>query len=154
MHHQRRDTLSRTWNFAKASSAPRTERASAEVDRFFVCLDDQDTSAEEDVTVVRPSAGFGGFGAPLDDEDDMPPFVLPTQRDGPAKFSVVHDTYDDEDDGINFVIPVSVPELKPSFKPAPMTFSFPRRVVSKTATQNIHHSPPVLKARTALTQRW
>ena len=122
MHHKRRDTLSR-WNFAKASSAPRNERASSEVDRFFVCLDDQDTSPDEDVTIVRPSAGFGGFGAPLDEDDDMPPFVLPTQRDGQAKFPVVHDTYDDEDDGMNFVIPVSVPELKSSLKPASMTFS-------------------------------
>lgn len=59
--------------------APKALRGAEEVDRFFVCLDDLDNSpplvganhAHEN------GKGFFSMGFGLDDQDDMPPFVLP-----------------------------------------------------------------------------
>ncbi|KAH7103012.1 hypothetical protein BKA62DRAFT_82151 [Auriculariales sp. MPI-PUGE-AT-0066] len=101
----------------------------------------------------RSLGGFGGFGGPLDDEDedDMPPFVLPAQNDQ-AKFAAAQDTDDEEDDGMSFVIPSSapaVPASKPVLKPSGLQFSTSLRmptVPSSRRRQTINASAPTLHA--------
>ncbi|KAH7916712.1 hypothetical protein BJ138DRAFT_995052 [Hygrophoropsis aurantiaca] len=76
-------SLSKTWTFPRGQSVPSVRRED-EVDRFFGCLDDLDNSP--------PMGSFGSghdtvkslFAAPFGqgdddgDDDDLPPFLLPS----------------------------------------------------------------------------
>ncbi|KAG6333766.1 hypothetical protein ID866_5328 [Astraeus odoratus] len=68
-------SLSKTWTFPKGQAVVNVKQDD-EVDRFFGCLDDVDSSPplclEE-----RTKATFASAFCPVDDEDDLPPFVLP-----------------------------------------------------------------------------
>ncbi|KZW04419.1 hypothetical protein EXIGLDRAFT_828291 [Exidia glandulosa HHB12029] len=112
--HARHASLSRQWNF---SSAPRTERRPAEVDSFFVCLDEpeEDLSADEDQFVgakapERPNKYGFDFTQSVDDDDAfMPPFDLPAHH-GAEKMTIVEEEEDDEDTH-NFKIPAESAKL-------------------------------------------
>lgn len=148
--HSRRASLSRTWNFSAAAKAPRSERRPAEVDRFFVCLDEpEDDLSADDSTLTRPTFGFGfsqGFGADMDDDDDddMPPFVLPAQPQaaGSEKFAVMEE---EEDDAFDFKIPAESAKLSqfsvnssrshtptPTLPPSTVSASHPQQASSGT----------------------
>ena len=78
--HARRASLSREWSFpakvAPHSASP--QHAPEEVDRFFGCLEDMGDSPPISAAPPAAKSPFtkGFFGA-ADEEDEMPPFVLP-----------------------------------------------------------------------------
>ncbi|KAI6035550.1 hypothetical protein F5J12DRAFT_934248 [Pisolithus orientalis] len=73
--HGRHATLSKTWTFPRGHAIVLSEQKE-DVDHFFGCLDDVDMSphlgSEE-----RTKGLFASAFCPADDEDEMPPFVLP-----------------------------------------------------------------------------
>ena len=78
--HARRATLSREWSFP-AKVAPHTaspQHAHEEVDRFFGCLEDMGDSPPISSAPPEATNPFTkGFFGVIDEEDEMPPFVLP-----------------------------------------------------------------------------
>lgn len=75
--HGSRASLSKTWTFPRGSSFAPVKKDD-EIDRFFGCLDDIDVSpplgSEERTKGVFASA----FCRSADDEDELPPFILPS----------------------------------------------------------------------------
>lgn len=80
--HAVHNSLSKTWTFPSGCQpTPSSRYEDEEVDRFFGCLDDLDSS---------PNTGFmakaagdkslfsQGFNADMDSDDEMPPFVIPS----------------------------------------------------------------------------
>ncbi|OCH85150.1 hypothetical protein OBBRIDRAFT_860406 [Obba rivulosa] len=75
--HARHASLSKTWTFP-AALTPAIQSAPAEIDRFFGCLEDVDSSPP----LPPAESGRSLFAralaeAQVDDDDDLPPFVLP-----------------------------------------------------------------------------
>ncbi|KAG2031550.1 hypothetical protein BDR03DRAFT_927889 [Suillus americanus] len=75
--HSRHNSLSKTWTFPRGQPVT-VKRDVDEVDRFFGCLDDVENSppfgSEEMGKVMFTST----FGLSCDDDDDLPPFVIPS----------------------------------------------------------------------------
>ncbi|KAH9021326.1 hypothetical protein EDB84DRAFT_1565364 [Lactarius hengduanensis] len=79
--HARRSSLSREWSFP-AKGAPHAaspQHFPEEVDRFFGCLEDMGDSPPISAAPPETTSPFtkGFFGAASEEEDEMPPFVLP-----------------------------------------------------------------------------
>ena len=70
--HESRPSLSKTWTFPRGKTA--TVKQDDEVDRFFGCLDDVDRSPPHSEE-MNQSAFSSAF---LSDDDELPPFVLPS----------------------------------------------------------------------------
>ncbi|KAH9168915.1 hypothetical protein EDB89DRAFT_1551895 [Lactarius sanguifluus] len=79
--HARRSSLSREWSFpAKGTPhAASPQHFPEEVDRFFGCLEDMGDSPPISAAPPETTSPFtkGFFGAASEEEDEMPPFVLP-----------------------------------------------------------------------------
>ncbi|KAF8258392.1 hypothetical protein EI94DRAFT_1835061 [Lactarius quietus] len=79
--HARHASLSREWSFpAKvAPLAASSQHTPEEVDRFFGCLEDMGDSPPISAAPPEATSPFtkGFFGAVDEEEDEMPPFVLP-----------------------------------------------------------------------------
>jgi len=80
--HAAHNSLSKTWTFPSGRQPTPSSRDEHEkVDRFFGCLDDLDTSPTIDFmskAANNKSLFSQGFGADLGNDDEMPPFVLPS----------------------------------------------------------------------------
>ncbi|KAI9433308.1 hypothetical protein H4582DRAFT_2112897 [Lactarius indigo] len=79
--HARRSSLSREWSFP-AKGAPHAaspQHFPEEVDRFFGCLEDMGDSPPISAAPPETTSPFtkGFFGTTNEEEDEMPPFVLP-----------------------------------------------------------------------------
>ncbi|KAH9057730.1 hypothetical protein EDB87DRAFT_1685894 [Lactarius vividus] len=79
--HARRSSLSREWSFP-AKGAPHAaspQHFPEEVDRFFGCLEDMGDSPPISAAPPETTSPFtkGFFGTANEEEDEMPPFVLP-----------------------------------------------------------------------------
>ncbi|KAG2148046.1 hypothetical protein DEU56DRAFT_106735 [Suillus clintonianus] len=76
--HSPRASLSKTWTFPRGQPVIAVKRDVDEIDRFFGCLDDDENSpplsSEEMSKVIFTST----FGLSYDDEDELPPFVIPS----------------------------------------------------------------------------
>lgn len=100
--HSRHASLSKTWTFPRGHAVVPAEQKD-DVDRFFGCLDDIDMSplnAEE-----RTKGLFASAFCPADDEDELPPFVLPADIGivaepvlGKSLDTVLEDDEEDTDD--------------------------------------------------------
>lgn len=73
--HGRHASLSKTWTFPRGHTVVPAEQKD-DVDRFFGCLDDIDMSPPLDAE-ERTKGLFVTTFCPADDEDELPPFVLP-----------------------------------------------------------------------------
>jgi hypothetical protein len=75
--HAARASLSRAWTFPKGPRQT-TMKREQEIDTFFGCLEDLDSSPPSVYTGFdRDSKSAFSFGSDIDEEDDLPPFVLP-----------------------------------------------------------------------------
>ncbi|KAI5982282.1 hypothetical protein EDC04DRAFT_2844362 [Pisolithus marmoratus] len=101
--HGRRASLTKMWTFPRGHATVTAEHKD-DVDRFFGCLDDVDISpplgSEE-----RTNGLFASAFCPTDDEDELPPFVLPADigivvEPSPVKGldTVLEDDEEDTDD--------------------------------------------------------
>lgn len=76
--HARRNSLTKSWTFPAKDSVPALEREDDEIDRFFGCLDDVDNSPPLGKFSTAES-GKNLFSQALNDnDDDFPPFVIPS----------------------------------------------------------------------------
>ncbi|KAI0069164.1 hypothetical protein BV25DRAFT_1791191 [Artomyces pyxidatus] len=79
--HERHASLSKAWSFPMKGSQPvvSVERSPEEIDRFFGCLEDLEDTPPKSFMTAEGQSPFskGFFGAEGDDEDELPPFVLP-----------------------------------------------------------------------------
>ncbi|KIJ70412.1 hypothetical protein HYDPIDRAFT_105123 [Hydnomerulius pinastri MD-312] len=74
--HAPRASLSKTWSFPRGHT-PIPAKQDDDIDRFFGCLDDVDTTpplGSEEMSKGMFSSAFGSAA----DDDEMPPFVLPS----------------------------------------------------------------------------
>ncbi len=79
--HARHASLSKAWTFPSSPSAmPAAERPFEEIDRFFGCLEDVDNSPPMDTKLHSIESNKNIFAQALVeyDDDDLPPFVLPS----------------------------------------------------------------------------
>lgn len=147
--HTRQSSLSRVWSFpAKGVSvAASSPHAPEEVDRFFGCLEDIGDSPPISAAPPATTSPFtkGFFGAADEEEDEMPPFVLPADvgvevesppTQDPARFSrsglcvvLEEDEVADVEDG--FVGEEDEGGIKFKFE-IPPTFTSPARTPSPT----------------------
>ncbi|KAF9224338.1 hypothetical protein BS17DRAFT_703418 [Gyrodon lividus] len=99
--HTSHASLSKTWTFPRGKNAVPVQQ-NDEVDRFFGCLDDVDTSPPLSSQEMSRGMFSSGFGSAADD-DEMPPFVLPSdvgvvvESSSPRSLHVVRE--EDEEDG-------------------------------------------------------
>jgi hypothetical protein len=104
--------LPQVWTFPKGSQVtPSTPRVPEEVDRFFGCLDDVDVSPPLHSITQTYEASKGLFAqgfrfrSDMDDEDDLPPFFLPSHvgveaveiKQRVLEVVAEEEEYDDED---------------------------------------------------------
>ncbi|KAI5124770.1 hypothetical protein M0805_005404 [Coniferiporia weirii] len=133
MHHADRASLSKTWTFPRSEQAPH-QRSQEEVDRFFGCLEDIDNSPPlESCSEVDSRSIFSQrlqFGHSEDEE--MPPFILPVQKDADVQGildSVIEVDEHELDDDTTFPISVSDESLgtiSPTSSERTIPFLFPR----------------------------
>ncbi|KAH9853924.1 hypothetical protein C2E23DRAFT_100714 [Lenzites betulinus] len=78
--HARHATLVKAWSFpAPGSGVAVVQRQPEEMDRFFACLEDVDNSPPLDSKLRSVESGKNLFSQALADfEDDLPPFVIPS----------------------------------------------------------------------------
>ncbi|KAI0721962.1 hypothetical protein C8T65DRAFT_774974 [Cerioporus squamosus] len=78
--HARHNSLSKAWSFPSGPApVPAVTRQHEEIDRFFGCLEDVDNSPPMDSKLHSVESGKNLFAQALADyEDDLPPFVLPS----------------------------------------------------------------------------
>ncbi|KDQ65000.1 hypothetical protein JAAARDRAFT_188265 [Jaapia argillacea MUCL 33604] len=80
--HGRHASLSKTWTFPMGAQ-PASPAIEEPVDRFFGCLDDLDNSPPLSSSIQENDKGAFGRGLAYDvveeEEDEMPPFVIPSQ---------------------------------------------------------------------------
>ncbi|KAM5532698.1 hypothetical protein V8D89_013590 [Ganoderma adspersum] len=78
--HARHASLSKAWTFPSGPTAiPAAERPFEEIDRFFGCLEDVDNSPPMDSKLHSIESNKNIFAqALIEDDDDLPPFVLPS----------------------------------------------------------------------------
>ncbi|KAI6122819.1 hypothetical protein EDD17DRAFT_1473555 [Pisolithus thermaeus] len=138
--HSRRASLSKTWTFPRGHAVVPAEQKD-DVDRFFGCLDDVDMSplnAEE-----RTKGLFASAFCPADDEDELPPFVLPADIGivaepilGKTLDTVLED--DEEDTGDEFVGEEVEGGIRFTFNPPPTICITPPQIcVSPPSTTTI-----------------
>ncbi|KAH8996978.1 hypothetical protein EDB86DRAFT_3076906 [Lactarius hatsudake] len=148
--HARRSSLSREWSFP-AKGAPHAaspQHFPEEVDRFFGCLEDMGDSPPISAAPPETTSPFtkGFFGAASEEEDEMPPFVLPADvgvevesppAQDPACFSgsglgvvLEEDELSDAEDmfvgeedegGIKFKFEIPPAFISPAQTPSPIT---------------------------------
>lgn len=113
--HGRHKSLSRVWTFPQATDvSPAFGREVDEVDRFFGCLEDVDNSPPLGCRLRSEESSKNLFSEALGaDDDELPPFVLPSHvgievvvEPEPAPRTVLdvvveEDEEDDDDDGID-----------------------------------------------------
>ena len=75
--HGSRAELSKTWTFPRGQSIAPVKKDD-EIDRFFGCLDDIDASPPLGLEERTRGVFASAFCRTADDEDEMPPFVLPS----------------------------------------------------------------------------
>lgn len=77
--HQRRVSLSKTWTFPSGSGLVPIVSQKEEIDHFFGCLEDVDNSPPLHARVHSLDSAKNLFAQAFadDDDDDLPPFVLP-----------------------------------------------------------------------------
>ncbi|CDO74136.1 hypothetical protein BN946_scf185043.g186 [Trametes cinnabarina] len=77
--HARHASLSKAWSFpASTGGVAIAQRQPEEIDRFFGCLEDVDSSPPIDSKLRSVESGKNLFSQALvEHEDDLPPFVLP-----------------------------------------------------------------------------
>ena len=78
--HARHASLSKAWTFPTGPTAmPAAERPFEEIDRFFGCLEDVDSSPPMDSKLHSIESDKNLFAqALIEDDDDLPPFVIPS----------------------------------------------------------------------------
>ncbi|KAH9030241.1 hypothetical protein EDB83DRAFT_2554988 [Lactarius deliciosus] len=133
--HARRSSLSREWSFPTkgAPHAASPQHFPEEVDRFFGCLEDMGESPPISAAPPETTSPFtkGFFGAASEEEDEMPPFVLPADV-GVEVFGVVleedeladtEDSFVGEEDegGIRFKFEIPPAFIAPAQTPSPIT---------------------------------
>jgi len=82
--HTRTGSMERGWSFPQSRKAVPAEREPPKVDRFFECLDALDNEAESDTELCDTATAKQFWrGAVMsmegEDDDELPPFVLPPQ---------------------------------------------------------------------------
>ncbi|KAA1466020.1 hypothetical protein DENSPDRAFT_868183, partial [Dentipellis sp. KUC8613] len=76
--HERSASLSKTWSFPVKGSLPAfPQRSPDEVDHFFGCLEDLNDSPPSSSTSTIRNPFSSAFSSSMDDDDELPPFVLP-----------------------------------------------------------------------------
>lgn len=76
--HAPRHSLSKAWTFPRgAAPAPKPRRVEP-VDRFFACLEDADTASARDPLAMTEERGKSLFCQLANEEDELPPFFLPS----------------------------------------------------------------------------
>lgn len=121
-NHAKNASLSRAWTFPSGQT-PSPRRDTEEVDRFFGCLedfDDNSPTSDSGLNVAMDRQSLFSRGLQVNDEeedDEMPPFVLPTQEISERKgmLDVVMEEEEEEDiqgveveGGVKFTFPTSV----------------------------------------------
>jgi hypothetical protein len=114
--HGLHSSLPQEWTFPKSSQVtPSTPREPEEVDRFFGCLDDVDVSPPLHSVTQSYEASKGLFAkgfrfrSDTDDEDDLPPFFLPSHvgveaveiKQRVLEVVTEEEEYDDEDTDVD-----------------------------------------------------
>ncbi|KAG2053542.1 hypothetical protein BDR06DRAFT_989805 [Suillus hirtellus] len=75
--HSRHNSLSKTWTFPRGQPLT-VKRDVDEVDRFFGCLDDVENSPPLGSEEMGKAMFTSTFGLSYDDDDELPPFVIPS----------------------------------------------------------------------------
>ena len=77
--HARHASLSKAWTFPSGPAAVSVDRSPEEIDRFFGCLEDVDNSPPIDSKLHSVESHKNLFAQALAEyDDDLPPFVLPS----------------------------------------------------------------------------
>ncbi|KAG1739823.1 uncharacterized protein EDB91DRAFT_1133922 [Suillus paluster] len=76
--HAPRASLSKTWTFPRGQPVTIVKHDVDEIDRFFGCLDDIENSPPLDSEEMGKAMFTSTFGPAYDDEDELPPFVIPS----------------------------------------------------------------------------
>ncbi|RDX53044.1 hypothetical protein OH76DRAFT_1343716 [Lentinus brumalis] len=78
--HARHNSLSKAWSFPSGPApVPAVQRPREEIDRFFGCLEDVDNSPPVDSKLHSVESNKSLFAQALADyDDDLPPFLLPS----------------------------------------------------------------------------
>ncbi|KAG0696721.1 hypothetical protein DFH29DRAFT_879180 [Suillus ampliporus] len=76
--HAPRASLSKTWTFPRGQPITAVKHDVDEIDRFFGCLDDIENSPPFDSEEMGKAMFTSTFGPAYDDEDELPPFVIPS----------------------------------------------------------------------------
>jgi len=108
--HAAHNSLSKTWTFPSGRQPTLPSRCEhEEVDRFFGCLDDLNSSPTTGF-MAKGASGKSlfsqGFGADVDSDDEMPPFVIPSNvgieievpARTPGTLGVVHEEEEEEEE--------------------------------------------------------
>lgn len=109
--HRRHHSLVKAWTFPHTvEPAPKAARAVEEIDRFFGCLEDVDNSPPLDARLHSIESGKNLFAQALaEDDDDLPPFVIPAAvgievptSESRSFLDVVIEEDEEQDDSVDF----------------------------------------------------